>query len=271
VRIVTINTAKGDGRYARRLATLADQLGALDPDVVLLQEALAACDGSVSTSRYLGEALGLEVAYARARRKSRLVEGREVFGDSGLAILTRRPLLDATTQALPWSPADGERIAQIGLIEHPAAPVLVVNLHLTHLRDASALRAAQLDVILCHPWLQGPAVARLLGGDFNATLDDPELHALRDGSGGWDVRDAYASGGGSLPRDTIGPRVALDGRAPTSRCIDYIVSLARDSAGHPDFQASRIVLDQPDPESGVSPSDHFGVMTTLVVNREHPA
>ena len=92
--------------------------------------------------------------------------------------------------------------------------MLLVNLHLTHLRDAAPLRTAQLDTVLRHPWLRGRCVARLLCGDFNATLGDPELGSLLDGSRGWDVCDAYAAGGGGLPRNTIDPRAALDGRAP---------------------------------------------------------
>jgi endonuclease/exonuclease/phosphatase family metal-dependent hydrolase len=126
VRIVTINTAKGDGRYACRLDVLARQLQA---DVVLLREAFAACDRSLSTAAHLGTALDMHVTPAPARRKPRPVEGRELLSDSGLAILSRRPLIDATVRALPRAPADGERIAQIGLVDHPADPVLIVNLH----------------------------------------------------------------------------------------------------------------------------------------------
>ena len=120
MRIVTINTAKGDGQYACRLDVLARELRALQADVVLLQESFSTCDRSLSTAAHLGAALGMHVAQAPARRKPRLVDGRELLSDSGLAILTRAPLLDATVRALPWDPADGERIAQIGLVDHPA-------------------------------------------------------------------------------------------------------------------------------------------------------
>jgi len=263
VKIVTINTAKGDGRYACRLEVLARQLREVQADVVLLQEALSTCDRSLSTAAHLGAALEMHVTPAPARRKPRLVDGRELLSDSGLAILTRRPLLDATVRALPWDPADGQRIAQIALVDHAAGPVLLVNLHLTHLRDAAPLRTAQLDTVLRHPWLGGRSIARLLCGDFNATLDDPELGSLLDGSRGWDVCDAYAAGGGTLPRHTIDPRAALDGRTPRTRCIDFIFSLAPDPAEHPTFVGSAIVLDQPDSLTGIYPSDHFGVTTTL--------
>ena len=264
MKIVSINTAKGDGQYACRLDVLARELQALQADVVLLQEALSTCDRPSRRRPISAPRSGCCVTPAPARRKPRLVDGREVWSDSGLAILTRRPLLDATIRALPWAPADGERIAQIGIVDHPAGPVVLANLHLTHLRDGASLRAAQLDTILRHPWLGGRAVARLLCGDFNATLDDAELAPLLDGSRGWDVCDTYTAGGGSLPRHTIDPRCAFDGRSPKARCIDYIFSLAPSGDEHPGLAGSAIVLNQPDPLTGIYPSDHFGVTTTLL-------
>jgi endonuclease/exonuclease/phosphatase family metal-dependent hydrolase len=271
VKVVTVNTAKGDGQYACRLEILAEQLRALDADLVLLQEAFAACDRSLATAPYLADALGLEVAFARARRKPRMVEGRELFSDSGLAILSRRPLIDATVVALPWSPADGERIAQIGLVADAAGPILVVNTHLTHLRDGAALRRAQLATIARHPWLGQAVAARLLCGDLNATLDDPELEPLVRGALGWDVLDTYAAGGGGSPRETIDPRASLSGHAARPRCIDYILSLARTPVEQPAYARSAVVLNRPDALAGLYPSDHFGVMTTLDVPARQPA
>jgi len=76
MRIVTINTGKCDGSYRRRLELLAAGLAALDPDVVALQEAFVACDGSADTAAYVARRLGLHASAARARRKPRTVEGR---------------------------------------------------------------------------------------------------------------------------------------------------------------------------------------------------
>src|SRR3954453_16495858 len=92
MRVVTINTAKGDGEYAERLRVLADQLGALQPDVVAVQEAFVACDGSLATANRLASTLGMHVNYASARKKPRSVDGRMVASESGLALLTRTPL-----------------------------------------------------------------------------------------------------------------------------------------------------------------------------------
>jgi len=282
MRIVTINTAKGDGAYGHRLRALADQLRELEPDVVALQEAFSACDGSAATASRLAAALRLHLSFAPARRKPRAVEGRTVLSDSGLAFLTRVPLLDQAVIALPWAPSDGERIAQIGVVRAADGPVLLVNLHLTHLPGASDLRRAQLDTILRQPHLRRPFTARIICGDFNATLRDPELVALASGKPGWDVRDAYTAGGGE-PRATITPAVSLRPNPSPPRCIDYIFSLVEtgantlgdtrarsiggESARHPSFRDSAIVLDRPDPETGIYPSDHLGVATTMVVGQ----
>src|SRR4051794_32967116 len=127
MRVVTINTAKGDGAYAQRVVLLAKQLQALRPDVVALQESLVASDGSLGTASRLASALGMHVSYASARRKPRTVEGRTVASESGLALLTRTPLREHSAVALPWDPTDGERVAQLSILAHPAGPMLIIN------------------------------------------------------------------------------------------------------------------------------------------------
>lgn len=71
MKIVTINTAKGDGQYACRLDGLARELQALLADVILLQESLSTCDRSLSTAAHLGAALNLHATPAPSRRKPR--------------------------------------------------------------------------------------------------------------------------------------------------------------------------------------------------------
>src|SRR5690349_12850241 len=50
LRIVTINTGKCDGPYFPRREAMARQLGALDADVIALQESFASIDGCVTTA-----------------------------------------------------------------------------------------------------------------------------------------------------------------------------------------------------------------------------
>lgn len=264
LRIVTINTAKCDGPYAERLRALASQLRELRPDVLLLQESFATCDGSADTAMTLATELEMQITFAPARRKARRCEGRDVLSDSGLAILSRCRSLDVLTIELPSDLLDGQRIAQLGLLKHNGIPVFIANVHLTHLRHAVQLRAAQLMTVLHHSWTRAPVAARLICGDFNARL--AELAPAFDEH--WNVRDSFELGNGQGPRWTVPARQLEPGSEAAGRCIDYILSVAETSQAHPQFDNSAIVLNRPDPDSGIFPSDHFGVATVLSLSRE---
>lgn len=258
MRLLTLNTAKGDPPYAGRLGLLADGLAALAPDVVLLQEVLAAGDCAADTARALADRTGLQLAFAPARRKERTVDGRAgVLSVSGLALLSRYPIRDTLVLPLPSDPADGGRIAQLALLEVSGTAMLVANVHLTHLRGAAPLRRAQVAATLAHPWFAQQRGARLLGGDLNTPLED--LAGLFAVTPDWEVLDLYDAGGGAEPRGTHPTRRAAEDRW----CIDFLLSVARPGKGHPAVSRAATVLDEPGP-SGIYPSDHCGVMATVV-------
>jgi endonuclease/exonuclease/phosphatase family metal-dependent hydrolase len=174
LRIVTLNTWKNDGDYARRLPLMRDGLAALTPDAICLQECFVAED--VDTAAWLAGELGLELHAAPARGKSRPHDGRDLFSTSGLAILVRGEATSAQ-RALTSHPADGERIAQYLDLVVQGRPLRILNLHLTHLRNAPELRAQQLAEALdwaCEDLAGGLVVA----GDLNATATDPALAPL---------------------------------------------------------------------------------------------
>ena len=122
MRIVTLNTWKNEGDYARRLGLMARGLQALGPDVVCLQECFAA--QGFDTACALGKALGLFVAAQPARSKIRPHAGRPTLSTSGLAILSRS------------SPAAAQRLDLVT----PAGDLRLLNLHLTHLRGPATDR-----------------------------------------------------------------------------------------------------------------------------------
>ena len=111
VRCLTLNTWKNAGDYAARLRAMGAGLAALRPDVVLLQEVFRADAEGADTARFLGEQLGLAVAYAPARAKMRSWHGCDVPSESGLAILVRGTVLASQRLPLPSDEAGGERIA----------------------------------------------------------------------------------------------------------------------------------------------------------------
>ncbi len=257
LRLVTINTAKEDRPYRRRLDLLATGLQELSPDLVLLQETLNTPDPCYNTTLYLADALGLDPIQAPARRKPRRVNGEVITAPAGLGLLTRLPVIEHQRVLLPTDPRDGERIALFARIATPAGELLVINTHLTFLRDGDEIRRRQIEAIFAHPWLRLPWTAAVLGGDLNTNL--PDLAALFDREPGqWSLQDIFAAAGGREPRVTMPAYWA----SPEDRCLDYLISIARPGEPHPCWINPAIVLDEPD-EDGTTPSDHRGVMAIL--------
>jgi endonuclease/exonuclease/phosphatase family metal-dependent hydrolase len=238
LRIVTLNTWKNEGDYARRLPLMRDGLAAMAPDVVCLQECFIA--EGFDTAAWLAAELGLKPYAAPARGKPRPHGGRELFSTSGLAILVRGAGPEeaaAARAALISDPADGERIAQRLDLVAQGRPLRILNLHLTHLRNAGALRAAQLAQAL--DWArEGLAGGLVVAGDLNATAADPALAPL-----GVEPR----------PGTLHGARAGM--AAPGGLAIDHCVLLR---AG-PWRQAGLLRgCETPDPD-GWLPSDHAAV------------
>jgi len=244
MRIVTLNTWKNEGDYARRLGLMARGLQALEPDVVCLQECFAA--QGFDTACALGKALGLFVFAQPARSKLRRHEGRPTLSTSGLAVLSRWTPVGEERLVLASDPADGERIAQRLDLETPVGALRLLNLHLTHLRgpEADKLRRRQLEDALA--WAaEGLASGLVVTGDLNAGARDPALQVLAD------ALDP------DMPSTLLGPHAATDsGRRDA---IDHAV-LAQ--PGGWCVAARTRVLDAADGD-GWRASDHAGVMLDL--------
>jgi endonuclease/exonuclease/phosphatase family metal-dependent hydrolase len=85
MRLVTLNTWKGDGAYHRRLIAMTAGLRAENPDIVLLQECLRAPEARLDTAAYLAETLGMDHVAWHGRHKRRMVESQELDCTSGVA------------------------------------------------------------------------------------------------------------------------------------------------------------------------------------------
>jgi endonuclease/exonuclease/phosphatase family metal-dependent hydrolase len=252
LRVVSINTGKGDGPYRRRVELLGSGLSALDPDLVLLQEAIRSSDGRLDTAQSLASYLRLRSEYIPARFKVREIEGTPVECWSGMGLLTRRAPDTVTRVVVPQDERDGERVALVARF----GDLAIANLHLTHLRDAQALRRRQVETLLAAEPLCSARHA-IIGGDFNTRLE--EIRELLAGIGRWRAIDAF--GDGTQLRATV----PVDKPMRAGYCLDYIFALVRDNEPAPRFRGSSIVLDDPDSE-GVHPSDHRGIMTTVRFN-----
>lgn len=262
-RLVTLNTWKGEGPYARRVQAMARQLGTLQTDVVALQEVFHAPQVGVHTGRTLAQALGMHLAFAPARRKRRWMSGQWVDSESGLAVLSRWPIQHQQSWPLPTDAADGERLALCCDLNVHGLSVRVVNTHLTHLGPPDggpALRQTQWQTVLAHALDGWPADSPLLVcGDLNAPLADPSLRGPMGavGADGW--RDV-ATAVGLHPKATC----AAMGGAPQD--LDHVVDRPCPALT---WRAAQVVLDGIDPRVGVMPSDHAGVLVEGVLDGCH--
>lgn len=260
LRIITINTGKGDGEYRARINWMARELRRLGPDIIACQEVFRDESGLLDTAGTLMRRLGLYGFSAPARYKLRDCEGSRVASWSGLALLSRLPWNLVETLELPSDERDGQRIAVFGLLEDERGKTVVANVHLTHLRDCDELRSRQLRMVLEHPLMQIKGAIRLLCGDLNTTTDGAVLLGLLGERDFGSLQDTYVLGSGATERATLPPRTGMT----TGYCVDYVLSLADSSAEQPLFTSSSVVLDRREPRTGLLPSDHYGVATTMV-------
>lgn len=258
VRCITLNTWKNEGDYAARLRAMGAGLGALRPDVVLLQEAFRAEATETDTARALGEALGLAVAYAPARAKVRSWLGRDVASESGLAVLVRGEVIGSERLPLPSDAAGGERIALIVRARLTSGiEVMAGCVHLSHLRGDEARRSEQLGAVLAAEAWETPMALRLLGGDFNAAINGEEMAWLA-AHPRWRVTEVGVSLQLYQPTHPLPPHPGRPGRR-----IDGIYSVERRDEPAASVVAGGVALDAP--ERGVWPSDHAAVWSDFDV------
>jgi endonuclease/exonuclease/phosphatase family metal-dependent hydrolase len=164
VRVVSFNTHRSFGG----IATVAQEIRALDPDIVLLQEIdrFHGRTGGVDQVAYFAEALGMQGSFS-----ANVVQGQ---GQYGTAILSRFPILDSGRVGLPNAPGGEPRGLQWAGLEIGGQEVRVYNTHLQNklvgLREAQARQVAGI--------VAGADQPTILGGDMNATANTPTLGPL---------------------------------------------------------------------------------------------
>lgn len=243
MRAVSFNTWNCQGDLDRRLPRMAEGLRSLAADVILLQEVFVRTDGALDVAAFLARALGLHLAFAPARKKTRRHGGRDVPCLSGLAVLSRSAVDDAATISLPSDPADGERIAQLVTLHIESGPLRVLNLHLSHLPGREDLRRDQ----LAHALARLPGGLALVGGDLNTPCGAP-LFDLLAGFQNPEFSD--------LPGSSLNP---VAGPPPAAGIIDHLRV-----GGLPPGASCRgfFALDRPD-ATGLYPSDHKALVVDL--------
>jgi len=237
LRVVTLNTWKGDGAYAARLAAMTAGLASLSADIVALQEAFAGSDGGFDTAQHLARSLGMSATALPLRRKVRSVEGRSMDSTSGLAVLSRWSIRSHFSIGLTGDPRDGERGALIVDLEIGGRGVCVACVHLTHLDGADEMRRREWHEVESALTRTMPTI---VAGDFNAPIEIFDLHRGRF------IDSRQACGEPARPT-TVDPALG---------CIDHVL-FSRDAGLRPLRWATAL---GPSADGGVAASDHRAVV-----------
>jgi endonuclease/exonuclease/phosphatase family metal-dependent hydrolase len=268
-RIVTINMWGDRAPLSARLAVAAEQLRALAPDVVLMQEVRRDA-GQPSTADTLAAALGFTAHYRVATGGPAGTWGPgSVAGEEGLAILSAQPVSEVTAQELPEARPNDRRILLSARVELAGASLWVHTTHL-HWRPGDGLaREAQVVAVDQLARARGRGV-HVIGGDFNAAPDTDEIRFMRGLTSLAGRRavwqDAHlachAEDAGGWTWARANPQTAWLAHLALDRRIDYLFVSPQKASGAGTVLAAARVLDTAG-AGGVLASDHFGVMAEI--------
>ncbi|MEM7788798.1 MAG: endonuclease/exonuclease/phosphatase family protein [Bacteroidota bacterium] len=236
--VATLNIWHDRNDWPTRLDLIVRDLQALRPDVLLLQEVLQR-EGLPNQAQTLADALGLPHVHFVS------TDPPEAVHRYGNAIVSRHPFAETAGALLP--PLDAYRTAALARLDVGGRPVRVVSTHLHNppTPEGAGVRAMEIRHLLAFVDSTGGDAPLVLGGDFNATPDAPEMRML-DG-----FRDLGGAG------VTYGPAYG----AGVGRRIDYLFAAADPRLVA--VEAGR-ALDRPDAQ-GRYPSDHFAVYARFVL------
>jgi endonuclease/exonuclease/phosphatase family metal-dependent hydrolase len=254
----------GDGQQLeRRMDLIADELAALGPDVIALQEA-AVSRRLGNVPERLARRLGLHHVHAPATTRvfgegilSRLVIGALGFRE-GPAILSRFPIVASDVSGLPrCEHVLDPRVLLRARLDTPRGLIDVFSTH-TSRDDCQARRVAALV------GERRNGLPSILMGDFNLAETSLAIRAMTEDAGFVDVfrhANPTALGATGMQRiNTPEPTVR--------RRIDYIF-LVPGLEVRGDVLRSRVVLDTPHrlPDGRTLwPSDHYGVLAELALD-----
>ena len=249
--IATLNTWKCDGDYFKRLEVITKELQILQPHILLLQESFQTSDNQIDTSRSIAKRLGYFYVSSRSRFKNRKVNNVLTDSYSNVSIISKYPIINRYIFSLPSNEADGGREAIAAEIEIGNKRLMVISVHLSHLRDGAELRKQQLFHIFDQPFLRGSFDGVFIGGDFNCTMNDLYIAQLENKY--FEIEDTFVY------------KKANDELICTfsTRKIDHILQLWSKAAKKLEILDSKIIFHSIDTEYGVKASDHNGVLVEI--------
>lgn len=243
-RVTILNLEQDHKRWDERRELIVEELGHLKPDVFAINEICL----PRQTGRYLQRA-----ANERYGIKYNLIQQSKVNGLSvvdGEGLLTRFPVRE--TANLDYRARDA-----VALVARVEIEDRLVDLYVTHLyrsEGEDSLRLFQVEQLLDWVSSRNDVDARVVCGDFNATLDmaSAALMATR-------FKPTQIEPTAFTPLQEKNGTPSHPNWERFDRCIDYIWV-----AGALRVKDSGVCLNKPSPEDySLWPSDHMGVWADL--------
>lgn len=264
LKVLSLNIWHREAPWEARRELIRRGIAQLAPDLIGFQEVLSLtmANGRQSQADELCQGTPYSYVFGRAQT---LGPGFE-FGN---ALASRHPILEHEVFALPGEESGETRSVLYALVDTPFGDVPVFVTHLNWKLGHGSIRLRQVKrivEIMSERAPLGSGFPALLLGDMNAEPDADEMRFLRglstlDGQSVY-FADAWIYGGDGSAGYTFDRRNPYAARAhEPPRRIDYVFvrGPAAQPRGEPLF--SKVVLDAP--ESGVWPSDHFGVYAEM--------
>lgn len=243
-RIATLNLEQDHKRWEMRRELVIDQLAALQPDVVAFNEICLPLQTGRWLQREVRERLGRSYA---------LLQQSKVNGTSlldGEALLTRYPVVETAN----WDYRTLDMVAQVVRLDIEGRVLDVYVTHLYRSRGDDALRLYQVQQLLAWIQTRDDVAARVVCGDFNATLDMPSARLMASV-----FRPTQTAPTAFTPLQDTDGTVSHPYWARFDRCIDYLWV-----AGPLAVHASGVCFDTPSAnDPTLWPSDHAGVWADL--------
>lgn len=242
LHVATLNLRNIADRWPERIPLLLADFGALQPDLIGLQEVVFA----VQQDRILGAAG--EGHYQTRRGWA----GRPEYGN---AVLVREPLRADEGDRLDLNYRRSALRVPVGLPSGGRLDFVVTHLH--HEVPDEAMRAEQAKKLTA--WLEDITWPLVVVGDFNAEPVEDAYRVMRDAG----FTSAFAAANGTEPDVTWpsgikAPGMDLDG---DPGCLDYIWL-----RGAIDVESCRLAFDRPAAhDATLYPSDHLGLSARLQV------
>lgn len=240
VSVVTLNLYHDKADWPKRRIQIAETLGRLAPDAIVLQEVIQTAT-LPNQAEWLADQLEYTHHFVTVDPPGSSVR-------YGNALLTRHPVLRRDDVRL--EPAADSRTAGLLRIEVRGQPLNLYATHLHHTAEGGTIRERQLADLMEFIARTAGDTPSILAGDFNVAADAPELAA---------VRARFGDSFGVLHPDASADTTTLN-RAwfDTPRRIDHVFF------EHGRFVpvSARILFTEPDAE-GTWASDHHGLLSVF--------